>query len=215
MASVDIQKKVETILKQTLDQGVSFEWTGLSYQQQQAEDRLWFLILLVAVVVYLFLAASYEHLLLPFAVILVTPVSCLAALLGIVFTGGNNNIISDLSLFVVVALSFKNAILIVDFARANENKGLDLYTATLTAAKHRLRPILMTSFAFVLGILPMSIASGAGSELRQIIGDTLLWGMLGVTIMGVYLTPAFYLLVRQIEDKGSNMAAKFFPNRAT
>ena len=152
------------------------------------------------VFVFLLLAAQYESLVLPLAVVLIVPMCLLAAIVGINIRGMDNNILVQIGLVVLVGLAAKNAILIVEFAKQGEDGGMNRLEATVQAARTRLRPILMTSFAFILGVLPLMIATGAGAEMRQALGTTVFAGMLGVTLFGLIFTPVFYVLCRRLGD---------------
>src|SRR5690606_22149083 len=145
------------------------------------------------------LAAQYESLTLPLAIIMIVPMSILSALVGVKITGGDNNIFTQISLFVLAGLACKNAILIVEFAHQLERQGRSIVEAAIEASRLRLRPILMTSFAFIMGVLPLVISHGAGAEMRHAIGIAVFSGMLGVTFFGIFLTPVFYVLLRKIE----------------
>jgi multidrug efflux pump len=149
--------------------------------------------------VFLVLAAQYESLALPLAVILIVPMSILSAIFGVYFFGTDNNIFTQVSLFVLAGLASKNAILIVEFARELERRGRSTVDATIAACRLRLRPILMTSFAFIMGVVPLVLSQGAGAEMRQAIGIAVFWGMVGVTFFGLILTPVFYVLARKLE----------------
>ncbi len=138
----------------------------------------------------------------PLAVIMIVPMSILSALIGVYLTGGDNNIFIQISLFLLAGLASKNAILIVEFARELERQGRGLVEAAIEASRLRLRPILMTSFAFIMGVVPLVLSSGAGAEMRQSIGIAVFSGMLGVTFFGIILTPVFYVLVRKLETRG-------------
>jgi HAE1 family hydrophobic/amphiphilic exporter-1 len=155
---------------------------------------------LAIVFVFLLLAALYESLVLPFAVILIVPMCLLAAMLGVGLRGMDNNILTQIGLIVLVGLAAKNAILIVEFAKQAEEAGASRIDAVIGAARTRLRPILMTSFAFILGVVPLAVATGAGAEMRQAIGTAVFFGMLGVTIFGLVFTPVFYLVCRNFSD---------------
>jgi multidrug efflux pump subunit AcrB len=144
----------------------------------------------------LVLAALYESWTLPLAIVAIVPMALLSAIFGVWITGGDNNIFTQIALFVLVGLASKNAILIVEFAKDREKTGVDPYTAALEAARLRLRPILMTSIAFIMGVVPLVLASGAGAEMRHAIGIAVFSGMLGVTFFGLFLTPVFYVLLR-------------------
>jgi len=152
---------------------------------------------MAVVVVFLLLAALYESVTLPFAVILIVPMCLLAAILGVNLRGADNNILTQIGLVVLIALAAKNAILIVEFARQGEvEHGLELHEAASEAGRTRLRPILMTSFAFILGVVPLAFASGAGAEMRQALGVAVFSGMIGVTVFGLLFTPVFYVVMR-------------------
>lgn len=154
---------------------------------------------LCLLLVFLVLAAQYESLALPLVVVSIVPLSILSALFGVWITGGDNNIFTQVSLFVLAGLASKNAILIVEFARELEQRGMPTYQAAITASRMRLRPILMTSFAFIMGVLPMVFSTGAGAEMRSVMGIAVFSGMLGVTFFGLFFTPMFYVLLRKLE----------------
>jgi multidrug efflux pump len=156
---------------------------------------------LVLFLVFLVLAAQYESLALPPAIILIVPMSMLSALVGVWLSNGDNNIFTQISLFVLMGLATKNAILIVEFARELEHQGRSIVDAAIEASRLRLRPILMTSFAFIMGVLPLVISHGAGAEMRQALGVAVFAGMLGVTFFGLFLTPMFYVILRKIESR--------------
>ncbi len=200
-SSGEAQAAITKILEETLPPGMEFEWTELTYQQILAGNTAVFIFPLCILLVFLVLAAQYESLTLPLAVILIVPMSILSALIGVYLTGGDNNIFTQISLFVLAGLASKNAILIVEFARELEREGRGLVEAAIEASRLRLRPILMTSFAFIMGVVPLVLSSGAGSEMRQSIGIAVFSGMLGVTFFGIILTPVFYVLVRKLEGR--------------
>ncbi|MDR6624401.1 multidrug efflux RND transporter permease subunit [Caulobacter segnis] len=183
-----------------LPKGMAFEWTDLAYQQQQAGDTGTLVFGLAVLFVFLLLAANYESLVLPFAVILIVPMCLLAAILGVNLMGRDNNILTQIGLVVLIGLAAKNAILIVEFARQNELSGMDTRQAARHAAEQRLRPILMTSLAFILGVLPLILGKGPGAEMRSALGVAVFFGMLGVTIFGLVFTPTFYVLSRTAGD---------------
>ncbi|HEX2115251.1 MAG TPA: efflux RND transporter permease subunit, partial [Alphaproteobacteria bacterium] len=189
---------MERLAAQTLPPGISFEWTELALQQRLAGDTAIYIFALSVVFVFLALAAQYESWSLPLAIILIVPMSVLSALLGVMTRGGDNNILVQIGLVVLVGLAAKNAILIVEFARQMEAEGKDALTAVVEACRMRLRPILMTAFAFILGVLPLTIATGPGAEMRQALGTAVFAGMLGVTFFGLFLTPVFYLTLRAL-----------------
>lgn len=200
-SSGQAQDTITRILRETLPQGMDFEWTELTYQQILAGNTAIYIFPLCILLVFLVLAAQYESLALPLAVILIVPMSILSAIFGVYFFGTDNNIFTQVSLFVLAGLASKNAILIVEFARELERQGRGLVEATIEASRIRLRPILMTSFAFIMGVVPLVLSHGAGSEMRQAIGIAVFWGMTGVTFFGLILTPVFYVLARMLEIK--------------
>jgi multidrug efflux pump subunit AcrB len=182
---------------------MTFEWTGLAYQQHVTGDAGALAFALGVVFVFIFLAALYESLTLPLAVILIVPMCLLAAMLGVNLRGLDNNILTQIGMVVLIGLAAKNAILIVEFARQGEEQGLSSVDAAISAAKTRLRPILMTSFAFIFGVIPLAFGSGPGSELRQALGVAVFFGMLGVTVFGLVFTPLFYVLCRKLAARFS------------
>ena len=199
VASGDALKAMEEHAAEVLPAGFSYEWTELAYQEKAAGNSGVLIFALAVVFVFLVLAAQYEAFTLPLAVILIVPMCILAAILGVNLRGQDNNILTQIGLIVLVALAAKNAILIVEFAKqAEEDEGADRFEAAIKAARTRLRPILMTSFAFILGVLPLAIATGPGAEMRQALGTAVFFGMLGVTIFGLIFTPVFYVLCRWI-----------------
>jgi hydrophobe/amphiphile efflux-1 (HAE1) family protein len=189
---------MEKLAAKILPDGISFEWTELAYQQQNAGNSAIVAFIMAVVFVFLLLVALYESWTLPLAVILIVPMCLLSAIAGVWLMGMDNNILTQVGLIVLVGLASKNAILIVEFARHLEQQGTPLYKAVVDAAKLRLRPILMTSFAFILGVIPLAIATGAGAEMRQALGVTVFSGMLGVTFFGLIFTPVFYVLCRKL-----------------
>ncbi len=199
VASGDSLRAMEELAAQTLPPGFAYEWTGLAYQQQQAGNTAPIIFAIAVLCVFLVLAAQYESLTLPLAVILIVPMCILAAMTGINLRGLDNNILTQVGLIVLVALAAKNAILIVEFARQGEEEhGMDPFEAAVHAARSRLRPILMTSFAFIFGVIPLVIAVGPGAEMRQAMGTAVAFGMLGVTLFGLIFTPVFYVVCRRL-----------------
>ncbi|NKB58417.1 MAG: multidrug efflux RND transporter permease subunit [Alphaproteobacteria bacterium] len=192
---------MEAMARQMLPQGVGFEWTELALQERQTGDTAIFIFILSIVFVFLVLAAQYESWVLPLAIILIVPMSLLSALLGVMSRGMDNNILTQIGLVVLVALAAKNAILIVEFAEQQEDEGKDLISAVINACRLRLRPILMTAFSFILGVLPLVIATGPGAEMRQALGTAVFSGMLGVTLFGLLLTPVFYVVLRALRRR--------------
>ena len=198
-SSGDAETAMTQILKETLPKGMTFEWTELTYQQILAGNTAVYVFPLCVLLVFLVLAAQYESLVLPLIVIMIVPMCLLCAIFGVWFTGGDNNIFTQIGLMVLVGLACKNAILIVEFARELEIlKNLTPMQAAIEAARMRLRPILMTSFAFIMGVLPLVFSSGAGSEMRHAMGIAVFSGMLGVTFFGLFLTPVFYVTLRTL-----------------
>ena len=191
--ALDLMQKLAA---ETLPPGFSFEWTTLAYQQQRAGNTAVFAFLLAVVFVFLVLAAQYESLTLPLAVILIVPMCLIASITGIILRGMDNNILTQVGFIVLIGLAAKNAILIVEFARQLEDQGRDRWAAAAEAARLRLRPILMTSLAFIFGVVPLVWAIGAGAELRQALGTAVFAGMIGVTVFGLIFTPVFYVLSR-------------------
>ncbi|RJG11719.1 efflux RND transporter permease subunit [Massilia cavernae] len=196
VSSGQAQAALEKIAAEALPKGVSFEWTELTYQEILSGNTMVLVFPLCVLLVFLVLAAQYESWTLPLAVILIVPMSILCALIGVKLTGGDNNIFTQIALFVLVGLASKNAILIVEFARELEDHGRTAVQAALEACRLRLRPILMTSIAFIMGVVPLVFSSGAGSEMRHAMGVAVFGGMLGVTFFGLFLTPVFYVLLR-------------------
>ena len=189
---------MERLAAKHLPEGFSYEWTELAYQEKTQGNTAAVVFALAVVFVYLLLAAQYESLLLPLSVILIVPMCLLAAILGVNLRGFDNNILTQIGLVVLVGLAAKNAILIVEFARQAEAGGMDRFAAAESAARTRLRPILMTSFAFILGVLPLVIATGPGAEMRQALGTAVFFGMIGVTVFGLLFTPVFYVIASGI-----------------
>ncbi|MEM0942318.1 MAG: efflux RND transporter permease subunit, partial [Pseudomonadota bacterium] len=191
-------ERIEALLEAELPDGFGYEWTELALQEKQAGNTAIFVFALAVLCVFLVLAAQYESWLLPLAVILIVPMCLLAAITGVLFRGMDNNILTQIGLVVLVGLAAKNAILIVEFARQAEDEGRSRVEAAIEAARLRLRPILMTSFAFILGVVPLVIATGAGAEMRQALGTAVFSGMIGVTVFGLLMTPVFYVFCRWI-----------------
>lgn len=201
VSSGQAQAIMEKIAAETLPKGVSFEWTDLTYQNILAGNTLVYVFPLCVLLVFLVLAAQYESWTLPLAVILIVPMSILCALAGVWLTNGDNNVFTQIALFVLVGLASKNAILIVEFARELEHQGRSIVEAALEASHLRLRPILMTSIAFIMGVVPLVFSTGAGSEMRHAMGVAVFAGMLGVTLFGLLLTPVFYVLLRTLAQR--------------
>jgi HAE1 family hydrophobic/amphiphilic exporter-1 len=190
---------MERLARARLPAGFTFEWTDIAYQQQLAGNSGVRSFVLAVVFVFIFLAALYESLLLPLAVILIVPMCLLAALLGVNLYGSDNNILTQIGMVVLIGLAAKNAILIVQFAlQAEQQLGLSPADAAAHAARTRLRPIIMTSVAFIAGVAPLAFGSGAGAEMRHALGIAVFFGMAGVTVFGLVFTPVFYVACRWI-----------------
>jgi multidrug efflux pump len=202
-SSGDAIRIMDTLAKRELPSSMGFEWTELSYQEiEAAKDPISpFIFPLSVVFVFLVLAAQYESWSLPFAIILIVPMCVLSAMIGVWLNKLDNNIFTQIGLVVLVGLAAKNAILIVEFAKQKQDEGLHRFAAAVEASKLRLRPILMTSFAFILGVVPLVIATGAGAEMRQALGIAVFSGMLGVTFFGIFLTPVFYVTMRWLVER--------------
>jgi hydrophobe/amphiphile efflux-1 (HAE1) family protein len=197
--AIEIMQKLAA---ETLPEGFDTEWTTLAFQQIRAGNTAMFAFVLAVVFVFLVLAAQYESLTLPLAVILIVPMCLVAAITGVILRGQDNNILTQVGFVVLIGLAAKNAILIVEFARQLEDQGRDRWQAAAEATRLRLRPILMTSFAFILGVTPLVWAIGAGAELRQTLGTAVFAGMIGVTAFGLIFTPVFYVIARWIASLG-------------
>jgi multidrug efflux pump len=195
------QAAITKLLDENLPKGMNFEWTDLTYQQILAGNTALIVFPLCVLLVFLVLAAQYESLFLPLAIILIVPMCLFSAIAGVWLTGGDNNIFTQIGLFVLIGLACKNAILIVEFARELEIRGWKTVDAAMEAARLRLRPILMTSFAFIMGVVPLVLSSGAGAEMRHAMGVAVFFGMLGVTFFGLFLTPVFYVSLRALEKR--------------
>ncbi|PRH84307.1 hydrophobe/amphiphile efflux-1 family RND transporter [Labrys okinawensis] len=201
--------EMEALAKATLPQGTSFQWTDLAFQERATGNTAIFIFALSVLFVFLVLAAQYESWSLPLAIILIVPMAVLSALLGVMARGMDNNILTQIGLIVLVGLAAKNAILIVEFAREAEARdGKSPIEAVVEACRLRLRPILMTAFAFILGVVPLLIATGPGAEMRQALGTAVFFGMLGVTFFGLFLTPVFYVTLRMLAPGRKKKEAK-------
>jgi multidrug efflux pump subunit AcrB len=194
-------KAMEKIAEKVLPAGFGFEWTEIALQEKLAGNTAIFAFGLSVVFVFLLLSALYESWTLPLSVILIVPMCIYAAMIGVNIRGLDRNILVEIGLIVLVGLAAKNAILIVEFAKQGEDQGLSRADAAVEAARTRLRPILMTSLAFILGVVPLVFATGAGSEMRQSLGTAVFSGMLGVTLFGLIFTPVFYVVVRKLAPK--------------
>ncbi|MDE1992544.1 MAG: efflux RND transporter permease subunit, partial [Rhizobiaceae bacterium] len=219
-SSGQAQAAVERIANETLPKGIGFEWTDLTYQQIIAGSSGVIIFPLALLLVYLVLAAQYESVTLPLAIVMIVPMGVLAALTGVWLTGGDNNIFTQIGLMVLVGLSAKNAILIVEFARELEFEGRTPVQAAIEASRLRLRPILMTSMAFIMGVVPLVTSTGAGAEMRAAMGIAVFSGMIGVTFFGIFMTPVFYVLIRRVtgnrplkqhHHNDNNHSAEVFP----
>ena len=202
---------IEKVANETLPQGIGYEWTELAYQEKLTGNTATYIFILAVVFVFLALAAQYESWGLPFAIVLIVPMSVLSALAGVMIRGLDNNILVQVGLIVLVGLAAKNAILIVEFARQLEDEDKDPIAAVVEACRLRLRPILMTAFAFILGVVPLVTATGPGAEMRQSLGTAVFSGMLGVTLFGLFLTPVFYVVVRGFVRKRKVLATPARP----
>lgn len=198
ISSGDALKAMENLARQILPHGIYYEWTEIALQEKLAANVGVFIIPLCVLFVFMVLTAQYESWSLPLAIILIVPLCILFALTGVWLRGMENNILTQIAFIVLIGLACKNSILIVEFAKQNEDEGMDRVEAAVSAAKIRLRPILMTSLAFILGVLPLMLSSGAGAEMRQILGTAVFSGMLGVTILGLFFTPVFYVIIRYL-----------------
>ncbi|WP_223484900.1 efflux RND transporter permease subunit [Pseudomonas sp. A-RE-19] len=206
-SSGQAEKAIEKLLKDELPNGMTYEWTDLTYQQILSGNTALFVFPLCVLLAFLVLAAQYESWSLPLAVILIVPMTLLSAITGVIASGGDNNIFTQIGLIVLVGLACKNAILIVEFAKDKQQEGLGPLAAVLEACRLRLRPILMTSFAFIMGVVPLVFSSGAGAEMRHAMGVAVFSGMLGVTFFGLLLTPVFYVLIRNFVERGEQRKA--------
>jgi multidrug efflux pump len=198
LSSSEVIKKLEEIAARMLPRGIELEWTDLSYQQVTQSNTAAIVFPVAVMLAFLVLAALYESWTLPLAVILIVPICMFAALTGVWLTGGDNNLFVQIGLVVLMGLACKNAILIVEFARELEMQDRNTIEAALEACRLRLRPIVMTSVAFIAGAVPLLIGTGAGSEVRHVTGVTVFCGMLGVTLFGLFLTPVFYVVLRKL-----------------
>jgi multidrug efflux pump len=197
-SSGQAQDVAKRIAAETLPPGFDYEWTDLTYQEILAGNSAVWVFPLAILLVFLVLAAQYESLVLPLSIIMIVPMGLLAAMLGVYLTAGDNNVFTQIGLVVLVGLSAKNAILIVEFARELEFAGSTPVQAAIEASRLRLRPILMTSFAFIMGVVPLVISTGAGAEMRHAMGVAVFSGMIGVTMFGIFFTPVFYVLLRAL-----------------
>ncbi|HEY2158941.1 MAG TPA: efflux RND transporter permease subunit, partial [Isosphaeraceae bacterium] len=192
---------MDDILAKKLPNAMRPEWTELAYLQLESGNTAMYVFVLAVVLVFLVLAAQYESWSLPLAVILVVPMCLLCSIVGVQMAEMDINIFTQVGFVVLVGLACKNAILIVEFAKAQREAGVPRYRATLEAVQLRLRPIMMTSFAFILGVVPLVLSVGAGAEMRRTLGTAVFAGMLGVTLFGIFLTPVFYYVIQWFSDR--------------
>ena len=188
---------IERAAAEVLPEGMGLEWTDLAYQEKRAGNESIYIFALCVLFVFLILAALYESWSLPLSIILIVPLVLLFALLGMDVRGIDNNLMGQIGMVVLIGLACKNAILIAEFAKQRQERGEEIVSSVSNAAKNRLRPILMTSFAFILGVAPLAFSSGSGSELRQPLGTAVMFGMFGVTVMGLAFTPVFFYIMRR------------------
>jgi multidrug efflux pump len=201
LSSNEVMGKIAELAQKVLPPGMQIEWTDLSYQQATQGKAALVVFPVAVLLVFLVLAALYESWTLPLAVILIVPMCLLSALFGVWLTGGDNNVFVQVGLVVLIGLACKNAILIVEFARELEMQGRSIIEAALEACHLRLRPIVMTSIAFIAGTVPLLFSHGAGAEIRAATGVTVFAGMLGVTLFGLFLTPVFYVALRKLSGR--------------
>jgi len=212
LSSAQVITKLTDIANKVLPRGITFEWTDISYQEVTQSHAAVIVFPLSVMLAFLVLASLYESWTLPLAVILIVPVCMCAALLGVWLAGGDNNVFVQVGLVVLMGLACKNAILIVEFARELELQGKGVVEAALEACHLRLRPIVMTSVAFIAGSVPLLLGHGAGSEVRKATGVTVFAGMLGVTLFGLFLTPVFYVVLRKLAKKYENAPRVLHPS---
>jgi multidrug efflux pump len=205
-SSGDALDAMEKLVKQ-LPQGIGYDWTGLSYEERLSGSQAPMLYAISLTIVFLCLAALYESWSIPVAVLLVVPLGIIGTVLATMLRGLSNDVFFQVGLLTTVGLASKNAILIVEFAKENHDAGMELIEATVTAAKQRLRPILMTSLAFILGVLPLAIATGAGAGGRTAIGTGVIGGMVTATVLAVFLVPVFFVSIRKLSKEEKQRAA--------
>ena len=214
MSSAQAMDAVTAIAGKVLPNGMGFEWSDLSYQEATQGKAAFVVFPLAVLLAFLVLAALYESWTLPLAVILIVPMTLLSALVGVWLTGGDNNVFVQVGLVVLMGLACKNAILIVEFARELEHAGKGIVEAALEACRLRLRPIVMTSIAFIAGTVPLVFSHGAGAEVRSVTGITVFAGMLGVTLFGLFLTPVFYVALRKLVTRNASPPKNVIPSAA-
>jgi multidrug efflux pump len=207
---------VERLLQSDfVPRGMGYAYSGQSYQERASSGKGGLVFVLGLVMVFLVLAAQYESWSLPLTVILIVPMTLLSAIGGVWLTGGDNNVFTQISFLVLAGLACKNSILIVEFARQRESEGAGRRTAILDACRIRLRPVLMTSMAFIMGVVPLVLATGPGAEVRRAMGVAVFSGMLGVTLFGLILTPVFYVVVQGLAERLSQRTRTVLPQVAT
>ncbi len=202
-SSGEAMAAMERIATKTLPEGYSFDWSGMSYQERKSSGQVVILFALALLFAYLFLVGQYESWNIPMSIIISVPVATLGALAGLWLTGGSLSIYAQIGLVLLVGLACKNAILIVEFAQSRREEGLSIADAAVDGGRIRFRPVLMTSFTFIFGLVPMVIATGAGAGSRQAIGITVFSGMLSTTLFGIFLIPVLYYIFQSAREKGS------------
>jgi multidrug efflux pump len=208
VSSSQAQAAIARIASEVLPRGITFDWTELAYQQILTGNSSIYVFPLCILLAFLVLAAQYESWTLPLAVVLIVPLSLLFALVGVLLTHGDSNVFTQVGFVVLIGLACKNAILMVEFAHDQEtHEHMGIVDAALTAARLRLRPILMTSFAFIMGVVPLVLATGAGSEMRHAMGVAVFAGMLGVSFFGIFLTPVFFVAIRSLATRRRSRAS--------
>jgi multidrug efflux pump subunit AcrB len=200
-------EQLGSAVSETLPQHMRSEFTELALLQLQTGNTAIYIFVLAVVLVFLVLAAQYESWSLPFSVILVVPMCLLSSVAGVVMAGLDVNIFTQIGFVVLVGLASKNSILIVEFAKTRHEQGASRFQATIEACRLRLRPIIMTSLAFIIGVVPLVLAEGAGAEMRRTLGTAVFWGMLGVTLFGIFLTPVFFYVIQWLADRGAERVA--------
>jgi multidrug efflux pump subunit AcrB len=206
-SSGSAEAAMQRLADETLPRGMALEWTELTFQKILAGNAGLWVFPLSVLLVFLVLAAQYESFRLPFAVILTVPMALFSAMAGLWLTRGENNVFTQIGLIVLIGLAAKNAILIVEFALKRRDEGAGIVDAALDAARLRLRPILMTSIAFIAGVFPLVVTTGAGAEMRRAMGIAVFSGMIGVTLFGLFLTPVFYVLMEKLGVRKPAVAA--------